>query len=264
MKCFMRGLLACLMTCVLFTGVYVPCAAAAAEIEVDTVSCEKGDTVSVDIRLNNNPGIASMKITVQYDATALELQSAEISELFIAEEGAVQVIYNTTGKTVFSWVKTIGECSLDGMFSELSFLVKDGAATNESITVSYEPDDIFDEAFNNVYFAIQNGGVYVKSLDVDVQKLASADNLRFTVSMDGFNGSENLYLIAATYNKQTERQIDYAMTKILVESLKDSTTHTIDVPINKTVSDYEWRVMVVDARMWKPCVQVQSGYYTVR
>ncbi|MBR3448222.1 MAG: hypothetical protein IKH27_10495, partial [Oscillospiraceae bacterium] len=49
--------------------------AAGAAVIVDTVSANAGDTVSVPIRLKNNPGVAALSLSISYDTSKLKLLS---------------------------------------------------------------------------------------------------------------------------------------------------------------------------------------------
>ena len=130
----------------------------APQFVVSTQDALRGETVDVTVSLKNNPGIISAKVNVSYDADVLELVSKEDGEF-------AGVAYGPTSNNPFviNWVDGIHpNNTTNGVLSTLTFRVKDGAQLGQSpITLMYDPEDVFDDNFDNVGFAIANGCVNV-------------------------------------------------------------------------------------------------------
>ena len=136
---------------------------------VSNVTAIEGGTVTVDISLKNNPGIVSAKFLVEYDASVLELtayQGVDFADTHFGNPA--------TRPFVVNWIDSVNPNNdTDGVIARLTFNVKSGAKLGKSaITLSYNPNDIYNFDFDNVYFAIENGSVTVeekKALpDVDI------------------------------------------------------------------------------------------------
>lgn len=77
----MKKIIAMLMATMLIVAMAVTAMASEASIAVDTVKQEAkiGDEVSVSVSFNNNPGIAGISFSIEYDKTRLELVGHENS-----------------------------------------------------------------------------------------------------------------------------------------------------------------------------------------
>lgn len=77
----MKKIIAMLMAIMLIVAMAVTAMASEASIAVDTVKQEAkiGDEVSVSVSFNNNPGIAGISFSIEYDKTRLELVGHENS-----------------------------------------------------------------------------------------------------------------------------------------------------------------------------------------
>lgn len=77
----MKKIIAMLMAIMLIAAMAVTAMASEASIAVDTVKQEAkiGDEVSVSVSFNNNPGIAGISFSIEYDKTRLELVGHENS-----------------------------------------------------------------------------------------------------------------------------------------------------------------------------------------
>ncbi|MGM9637928.1 MAG: cohesin domain-containing protein [Eubacteriales bacterium] len=129
------------------------------KIVIDNVSGRAGEEITVEVSLENNPGIINMQLLISYDANILELVSA-------AEGDFAGLAYGqsvTQNPYAISWSDAIHpNNTTDGVFTVLTFRIKEDAAVGESaITVTYIDDNIFDQDFENVTFATVGGSVSV-------------------------------------------------------------------------------------------------------
>ena len=127
---------------------------------VSSKDAKRGDTIEVTVALKNNPGIASIILSVAFDSDALTL---------------TEVVYNTAigGQTVqpqnmnspvkLYWINGFSDAEGDFVLATLNFTVKSDAAVGDhNITLSYNADDVYDISETNLPFEIVNGKITVK------------------------------------------------------------------------------------------------------
>ncbi len=117
-----------------------------------------GNEVKVTISLTNNPGIMSLKFDVKYDEV-LTLTNVEFSSEF---GGYVTAETPYKNPQILSFMSS-SEVSADGTFATLTFKISEDAEDNYAaiISVTYDPDDVFDSNLDNVDMAVVNGGVMI-------------------------------------------------------------------------------------------------------
>ena len=91
-------------------------AADAPTISVGAASGNPGDTVTVTLSIENNPGVCAMILTPTYDTAALRLDGAKLSDDF---DGMLECV----NKIV--WIHSGGDSQNNGTFLTLSFTVLD-------------------------------------------------------------------------------------------------------------------------------------------
>lgn len=125
---------------------------------VDGCTAVRGTEFTVVVRTENNPGIVSLKIALHYDAAVLELLSA-------AEQDFVGVSYGPTDKVPFviNWVDAIHpDNATDGVIAYLTFRVREDAPLgNTALQITYDPEDVYNAAWDNVPVARQGADVNV-------------------------------------------------------------------------------------------------------
>ncbi len=158
----MKKLFACLLALILIVTM-LPISAmavAAPTIVVDTKTAARGRNVDVNIALQNNPGIISMKLSIEYDTDALELVARKNGDAFFPLNYSQSL---DAMPYIANWVDSLNpDNEANGTFLTLTFRVKDDAEEGEyPITVSYNPDDVYNSAWTNVDFKIVGGSVNV-------------------------------------------------------------------------------------------------------
>ncbi len=125
---------------------------------VDSVVTEAGETVDVTISVKNNPGIASIKLSVTYD-DSLTLNSITYNSTI---GGMSQQPQTKDSPVTLNWFNGSADSHGDWVFATLSFTVNDNATIGDyDVTVTYEADNVYNIAEENVTFAIENGKVEV-------------------------------------------------------------------------------------------------------
>ena len=125
---------------------------------VSSATVNAGETVDITIRIVNNPGIASAKLEVTFDDT-LALNSVAFNE----DMGGMYVQPGAlTAPVTLNWLDFAEDFNGDAVFATLNFTVAgDAAAGVYSIDVSYEAENVYNIAEDNVFFHVSNGGVTV-------------------------------------------------------------------------------------------------------
>lgn len=129
------------------------------QIVVGSVKARAGETVTVTVTLKNNPGIASMKLNVAY-GNDITLTGVQYNT---AIGGQFQQPQSTASPFVLNWYNGSADSNGDFVYATLTFKVSDTAVagTASEITVSYDPEDVYNIREQNVTFAVQNGGVEI-------------------------------------------------------------------------------------------------------
>ncbi|MBQ3202464.1 MAG: hypothetical protein IJB36_02345, partial [Clostridia bacterium] len=125
---------------------------------VESTDAREGEEFTVAIHTQRNSGIVSMKLSVAYDADVLELIALE-------EQDFANVVFSPLSKNPFmvNWADAISpNNTTDGVVVLATFRVKEGAPLGKTeITLTYDPEDVYDENYNNVAFRVENGFVEI-------------------------------------------------------------------------------------------------------
>ena len=123
-----------------------------------TTACE-GGVFTIPITLVNNPGLASMRLLVQYDQSVLELQSAAIGDAFRTASNAQYLVNAETYPVVINWLQTIGQTDADDVFATLTFKVLSAEAGETAVTAAFEQADVYDGNMEDVAFEVVNSTI---------------------------------------------------------------------------------------------------------
>lgn len=133
---------------------------------VGSVEGYKGDTVTLYVTLENNPGFSTASVKIEFDDTDITLTDAELCGGFAA--GAF-VSYDNLPYITF--VKS--ENVLESEFLKLTFTIAENAELGDiSVTVLYTEGDISDTDENDVNFSVVPGKIIVKEKPVPVTGIA--------------------------------------------------------------------------------------------
>ncbi len=156
MKRVIASVLIALLLCMAFAG--GTAWAASPMITVSEAEGRAGDEVKLSVEISGNPGIIAMQLQIAYDTRVLELKKA------IAKDYA-GVSFGPTDSESFSliWEDVLHpNTTKNGVMAELTFQIKANAPAGDStVRVSYDPENVFDESYDNVTFHTQNGSVTV-------------------------------------------------------------------------------------------------------
>ena len=137
-----------------------------------------GDTVDVNIKINNNPGITSLQIKVAYSTSDLELIGFEDEELFGNPLSHSDMSRNPL---IISWFASNSTNSTNsGVLATLHFRVKENAESS-NITLSYDSEDVFNIDFQDVEFQVTNGSVDIVTDSPTLSVSSESGNVNDTV-----------------------------------------------------------------------------------
>lgn len=155
-------------------------AVSAAEIFVENVNAQPGETIEVPVCIENNTGIASARIKLTYDPDTLTPTGVEAGSLL--DRAQVAGNAGQTGEYYILW-SNAEDVAGDGSLVNVIFTVSEGISVGESseISLSYEEGDICNEAHDDLSVKVKPGNVFIKDIllgDVyEDEKLNSHDIL---------------------------------------------------------------------------------------
>ncbi len=133
-------------------------------ISISSISTQHGtdEVVTATISLNENPGIASLKLFVSFDQNSLEAVSAAIDEVFAAGMQTNAAIDNDNGTVTLNWVNVLSESYFVGTFATIQFKAVYGSATgNCRLVLSYDQEDVYNNDYDDVVFDLSHGAVTI-------------------------------------------------------------------------------------------------------
>ena len=166
-----------------------------ANIVVAGGRCRAGETVDVTISLENNPGVAFMRLSVDYDSNAMKLVDVKDAGILGIEVHSDNL---TSDPYTLYWENSTirNNITSNGTAVTLTFEVDENAEEGSyPITVTYDntKDDIMDVDFGEVYFNVVNGAVEVVDFiygdvngDFEVTPVDSATLSRYLAKWTGY------------------------------------------------------------------------------
>ena len=138
----MKKIVSILMIAMMVLSVFTIFASAADEptLTVETVKAEPGETVEVNVFIENNPGIYCYALAFEYDTTRLNLVDKAANT---TDWGGSQTV-----GTKLVWDSSTGDIDFDGLMLTLTFeVLADAADGNAEVTIVYDEGDLcnFDE-----------------------------------------------------------------------------------------------------------------------
>ena len=164
MKQVEKRLLALFLTLVMIFGA-LPVEAFAASSEMtlraESVSGSAGSEVKVKLLLEENPGIASIGLTLSYDASVATLKSVEFNPEM---GGSTQLSPTLNSPAKLVWINSAENFTApNATFATLTFQISETAADNSTanLVIDHDPEDIFNIGDINVKLNVINGSITV-------------------------------------------------------------------------------------------------------
>lgn len=178
---------------------------------VDTVTAAPGQTVTVAVRIKNNPGIVSAKVKLAYDTTLLKAESIEAGEFESISFGPL-----TGSALVMNFMDSIHpNNTTNGVLANVTFTLSATAPAGEiPLTLTYNANDVFNADFENVFFEIASGKIVVPSYEPgDINSDGAVNNKDLSELLRFLNGWQNaIHQNAADVNGDGEiNNLDYVL-----------------------------------------------------
>ncbi|MBO5050395.1 MAG: hypothetical protein J6C41_08220 [Oscillospiraceae bacterium] len=170
MKRLISGLIVLVMLCAFVT---IPTSAAGnGSLSMSSASGYRGDTVTLSVYLNSNPGLVTMTIRVSYDTSALQLTNVSNSGLLVG----AQLNTSYGSPYTISWVDgaTTVNNMATGTIATFTFKILDTAVIGSS-AVSLQFIDSYDTDYNENSFSASSAKVTV-NCDHDYGDWEKLDN----------------------------------------------------------------------------------------
>ncbi len=155
------------MLCILIINLtYSAVASDIPTISLSNSECYPGETVEVHVSMQNNPGIVSMTLTVEYDETVLTL--IEVSDTGVMP-GQMHSAKKVSPYTL-TWENDTSRENfyVNGDIAVLKFKVSENAnAGNYALKLGYPRDGIFDFDVENIDFSLSHGSIAVRQMIPD-------------------------------------------------------------------------------------------------
>ena len=144
---------------------------------VSSATANPGDTVDITINIENNPGITSAAMDVKFPdeltLTGVTLERNTYTGPFNGPQS-----FPVKNSARLNWANGLADTDTSGLFATLTFAVSDTAAEGTyAITVTYDPDDVFNVAEDNIDFHVSNGSITIghKLTKVDAKDATCAE-----------------------------------------------------------------------------------------
>lgn len=160
-SCLLAAVLTC---CSIPSGTWFETSAAednTPRITAAEISAQPGETVTVPLTVQHNPGIAALSISITYDAGMLTLLDAQSkpnwdTAVFLAGGDKTQTPY------LLNWDSEAStDYTADGILAELRFAVAEGATGDAVIEVAVNQESTFHADFTESKFETQNGMIHI-------------------------------------------------------------------------------------------------------
>ena len=157
-------LLVVMLFLVTMFGLLMPVQAAdndAVVVSLPDVSGEVGETVVVPVTLSSNPGIVSLEMEIDYDASKIALVEAENTRLLPGNFTTSE--FETVVPYMLMWVDgtAMSNNTKTGVIAYLTFEILEGCrGSSSALTITFDPEDVFDVYLNNVQASAVNGSIH--------------------------------------------------------------------------------------------------------
>ncbi|MBQ9355597.1 MAG: leucine-rich repeat protein [Clostridia bacterium] len=242
-------------------------------IVVDTVTANPGETVKVNIALQNNPGIVSMTLRASYDSTVLTLTNVEDGGILGTQSHKPQY----SSPYTLAWVNDTATTNFtaNGVIATLEFAVNESAIVGENypITIYYDSDnyDIYNKDVECVDFSIINGSVSIIPEETQPTPTPLSDfSYRIengNICITGYHGNDTKLFLAETYEVNGEEKTVIKIDESAFEGNEGITSISLPATI-QTICDYAFYdcTSLTDVTLWSKYAAIGEqafGYYYI-
>ncbi|MBQ0037935.1 MAG: bacterial Ig-like domain-containing protein [Clostridiales bacterium] len=130
-------------------------------ITVDDLTVTAGEKFSVPIKLSNNPGIASLKLKVDYDSSLMTLDGVTYNSSMGGNSQAPQKL---TSPVTLNWYNGAANYTGNCTFATLTFTALDTLTESKTtnLSITYTDNDVYDITEENLGLTINVGEIVIR------------------------------------------------------------------------------------------------------
>ncbi|MBO5558201.1 cohesin domain-containing protein [Ruminococcus sp.] len=197
-------------------------------------SCYAGDEIEVEVKIENNPGIISCLLLVNYDSQYMTLIDAQSGDYEDVSFGPIE-----NNPFSLTWSDGLHDNNTnDGCLVRLKFKISESTPIDSyPISLSYDPDNVFNFDEDNVYFDTADGIITVKNRELDEGNTNNPNNVVIEESTqsestddeisDDVHGNNNNDVVASVTSTTDNEE----------KSIKNDKADTVDGSKNRTSTD---------------------------
>ncbi len=169
-----------------------------------------GDTISLELSITNNPGIAGLAVSVKYDTNALTLTGTKKGDLFSGYTAALN----------YAWDESF-DVTADGVLATFTFKLADDIAPGE-YDIQVIVRSCTNEDFDDVVCDVLSGRITVKEEPVALTGLALDKT-----TASGKTGDTITLLPIFTPANATNKNVTWTSSNTAVATVKDGVVTTV-------------------------------------
>lgn len=220
---FTKSLAMLISVLLIISSVFVTASATnSATVSAEQIgSANPGQTITIPVKINNNPGIMGFSVSVKYDKTALTPVSVSsgtiLNGLFddsieTSEAGSFDVVWSGTEN-----------CTQNGILFNMTFTVNSNSSGTTKIELSYSQADTFNENWQDVVLLCE---------DINIT-IGNQQPTETTLTVGNINTLANKTVIVPIYVSGNN----------LTKSFSVTIAYDSNVLIPKTVSNEKYNVV---------------------
>ena len=214
-----KKLFACIISLSLLWMIAFPTfAVSTARVFADSVQAVPGKTVSIPVKIENNPGLMGFKLT--FDDSPKTLSKPKVQKGSVTKNGMMNdsITSQTNGSFDVVWSDS-SETAENGVLMILQFEVKENASDGKyDIKCTYSQDDTFNEKLESVHLNVSN-------INVEISKqvnLKTVGEEKTTVTSDTASSDSSKSFSDEVLEKVDSRFVESAIRNALDDFDADS------------------------------------------
>ncbi|MBQ8944763.1 MAG: hypothetical protein IJ050_09765 [Clostridia bacterium] len=214
-----KKLFACIISLSLLWMIAFPTfAVSTARVFADSVQAVPGKTVSIPVKIENNPGLMGFKLTFDYSPKTLS--KPKVQKGSVTKNGMMNdsITSQTNGSFDVVWSDS-SETAENGVLMILQFEVKENASDGKyDIKCTYSQDDTFNEKLESVHLNVSN-------INVEISKqvnLKTVGEEKTTVTSDTASSDSSKSFSDEVLEKVDSRFVESAIRNALDDFDADS------------------------------------------
>ena len=214
-----KKLFACIISLSLLWMIAFPTfAVSTARVFADSVQAVPGKTVSIPVKIENNPGLMGFKLTFDYSPKTLS--KTKVQKGSVTKNGMMNdsITSQTNGSFDVVWSDS-SETAENGVLMILQFEVKENASDGKyDIKCTYSQDDTFNEKLESVHLNVSN-------INVEISKqvnLKTVGEEKTTVTSDTASSDSSKSFSDEVLEKVDSRFVESAIRNALDDFDADS------------------------------------------